>query len=151
MEGMRFSSLLAVVAAVIWLDWDMTRRGDTQRCRLNKTLTQTPINTLLNCKKPCKPSVFSLSFSPFLSLSVFPCIHSFDWLVFWSVNNLFLPPSPLLHPPLSTHLFKSASQTGRTYAIIAAAPENNLTWLCVSMATKPTSVTVPPPSSCLHI
>lgn len=45
----------------------------------------------------------------------------------------------------SFHLSVSLSQPlkpGVLYAIITAVPENNLTWLCVSMATMPTSVAV---------
>lgn len=53
--------------------------------------------------------------------------------------------SPHLYPPIinQSQPFICLHQA-RLCAIIAAVPENNLTWLCVSMATGPTSVAVSP-------
>lgn len=55
-----------------------------------------------------------------------------------SPNSLF--DRLIIVSPIRLH--KSASQTRHTCAIITAVPENNLTWLCVSMATMPMPVTV---------
>lgn len=57
----------------------------------------------------------------------------------------FTPTSPTHTPSRinQRHTFICLHQA-RLRAIIAAVPENNLTWLCVSMATGPMSVAVSP-------
>lgn len=62
-----------------------------------------------------------------------PSVHSENFNRF----TFFIGRPPLLCPSLQVSL-----SSRHAYAIITAVPENNLTWLCVSMATMPTSVTV---------